>query len=281
MSVYRAIGLRSGPSLEGIDAAILETDGADEFAFGETLSLPFERAHKVFVRRAIKAASEGRDGAEDIKQATGAITRIHAHAVKALLEKAELRPADIDVIGLDGQTILHRPPAAPGDIGRTWQVGDGAALAAQTGIDVVTDFRQADMEAGGMGAPLAPVYYAALARGLGRPHTLGVLKLDSVANITYAPQYPEEGGLVAFDCGPGKDLFDEWLALKGAGSMDEDGAGVSQGAVHDDVLRLMMLAPFLRQPPPKSLGHFRFKLDPVKALSVEDGAATTSGVCRR
>ena len=280
MSVFRVIGLASGAALDGIKAALLETDGADRVSFGDSLFLPFERAHKVFIRRAMKAALEGRDSADDIDKARGAITRAYAQAATALLEQAGLAPSDVDFIGFDGPTILHRPPQNPGEIGRLWQIGDAAALAARTEIDVVADLRQGDIEGGGQGAPLSPIFYAALARGLGRSHRVAVLDIGAAANVTYAPPHEQEGGVIAFDCGPGHDLMNAWFAACGreVGGDDRDiftgGLLTDIGAVDEELVRMMALSPFLRQAAPKFLKPHDFKLDALKGLSLEDGAAT-------
>ncbi|MEE2692838.1 MAG: anhydro-N-acetylmuramic acid kinase [Pseudomonadota bacterium] len=274
MSVMTAIGLMSGTSLDGVDAAILRTDGGNVLEPGPALHVPYDRDLKVFIRRAIKAAIEGRDGAADIGKAAGEVTLAHAQAVEKLLASARLSRDAVDVIGFHGQTILHRPARGAEETGRTWQIGDGAALAAETRIDVVNDFRRADVAAGGEGAPFAPVYHAALARKLGRGAALGVLNLGGVANVTFVPPDGDENGLVAFDCGPGNGLIDEWMELKTGKAMDEDGALARQGKVRADILRAMLQNPYMNRKPPKSLDRYDFKLDPVLGLSAADGAAT-------
>ncbi len=284
MTILTAIGLMSGTSLDGVDAAIIRTDGERVIEPGPAAHLPYSRDLKVFIRRAIKAALEGRDVAADIGKAAAEVTSAHVEAVGALLDKAGLKRTAIDVIGFHGQTILHRPRRGADSVGRSWQIGDGRLLAAETRIDVVADFRSADIAEGGEGAPLAPVYHAALARGRcldhgGRDHGVGVINLGGVANITFVPAGSVLAGsgdldLVAFDCGPGNGLIDQWAELKTGAAMDKDGALALAGQVHADVLRLMLLNPYIRRRPPKSLDRYDFKLDPVLALSSADGAAT-------
>ncbi|HBS34264.1 MAG TPA: anhydro-N-acetylmuramic acid kinase [Parvularcula sp.] len=274
MTLLTALGLMSGTSLDGVDAAILRTDGAGAVEPGPALSFPYSRDQKVFIRRAIKAALEGRDGAADIGKASAEVTAAHVEAVGALLDKAGMRRTAIDVIGFHGQTILHRPRRGPESVGRSWQIGDARLLAEETRIDVVADFRAADVAEGGEGAPLAPVYHAALARALQRDHAVGVLNLGGVANITFAPPDATDLEILAFDCGPGNGLIDQWTELKTGAAMDVDGALAQSGQVHSDVLRLMLLNPFIRRRPPKSLDRYDFKIDPVLALSAADGAAT-------
>ena len=271
-----AIGMMSGTSLDGVDAALLTTDGEDVVEAGAAVHIPYDRDLKIWIRRAIKAALEGRDGAADIGKAAGEVTLAHVRAVEALLETAGLKRTDVDVIGFHGQTILHRPARQPEDQGRTWQIGDGAVLAQETRIDVVSDFRTADVAAGGEGAPFAPVYHRALAAAMeDKPvDAIGVINLGGVANITYIPPDARGVDLIAFDCGPGNGLVDEWMELKTGDAMDRDGAMAFAGRVHEDVLRMMLLAPYLRRKPPKSLDRYDFKLDQALDLTPEDGAAT-------
>jgi anhydro-N-acetylmuramic acid kinase len=272
--VVTAIGLMSGTSLDGIDAAVLKTDGDRIVEPGPTHFLPYSRDLKVFVRRAVKAALEGRDVAADIGKASGEVTLAHVEAVEQLLGASGLKRSEVDIIGFHGQTILHRPARSHEENGRSWQIGDGAVLARETGIDVISDFRAADVAAGGEGAPLAPVYHLALVRALGRADPVAVLNLGGVGNITYVPPGAGGGDLLAFDCGPGNGLIDEWMELKTGKPMDEDGAAARLGKVHTNILRAMLLNPYLRRSPPKSLDRYDFRTDSVLSLSTVDGAAT-------
>jgi len=274
MTILTAIGLMSGTSLDGVDIALLKTDGEDVIEHGPTHFVPYNRDLKVFIRRAIKAAIEGRDGAADIGKASGEITEAHVIAIEGFLEQAGVKRTAVDVIGFHGQTILHRPKRQEETAGRTWQIGDGKTIAEATKIDVVSDFRAADVAEGGEGAPFSPLYHAALIRALEPDGAVGVINLGGVANITYAPL---DGGvldLVAFDCGPGNGLVDQWMELRRGEAMDKDGAAARAGKVHSDILRMILLNPFIRRKPPKSLDRYDFKIDPVLGLSVEDGAAT-------
>ncbi len=274
MTVLTAIGLMSGTSLDGIDLAILKTDGEKVIEHGAAHFVPYSRDLKIFVRRAIKAALEGRDGAADIGKASGEVTQAHAIAVAELLEKAGLKRTAIDVIGFHGQTILHRPKRGAESVGRSWQIGDGATLAEETKIDVVSDFRTADVAAGGEGAPFSPIYHAAMVRRLKPEGPVAVVNLGGVANITYVPTDGGDLDLIAFDCGPGNGLVDQWVDLKTGEAMDRDGALARSGQVHSDILRMMLLNPFIRRKPPKSLDRYDFKVEPIIGLSAADGAAT-------
>ena len=266
LSQKLAIGLMSGTSLDGIDSALIETDGDAHvrpiafysMAYGDDersqlgtvarLAMSVERPH---FRPSISAAAE-------------MLTGRHAEAVAALLKQAGMGASDIDVIGFHGQTIAHRP-----DQGWTWQIGSGETLAALTGIAVVSDFRSADVAAGGQGAPLLPVYHAALAKSLPKP--LVILNLGGVANITYIP---DDGELIAFDTGPANGLIDSWMEAETGARFDEGGALAVQGEINEAVLMAMLDHPFFATPPPKSLDRHDFTIQPARALSAADGAAT-------
>jgi len=274
MTILTAIGLMSGTSLDGIDAAILRTDGEHHIEFGETFHQPYNREMKIWIRRAIKAALEGRDGAADIGKAAGEVTLAHTEIVEELLDRARMKRTAVDVIGFHGQAILHRPAKSRDELGRSWQIGDGPTLAEDTKIDVIGDFRKADILEGGEGAPFAPIYHAALVAQLKRNHAVGVINLGGVANVTYVPPGAKPLDLVAFDCGPGNGLIDEWMEMKTGEPMDRDGMVARRGQVHTDILRMMLLGPYMRRKPPKSLDRYDFKLDQVIGLSAADGAAT-------
>lgn len=270
----RALGLMSGASLDGVDAALIETDGVAVASHGPAATFPLTRAQRTFALRAIKAALEARDAAPEIGDAARAITRAHIDAVAELRRLEGDSAPPIDVIGFHGQTILHRAPRDRLSIGRSWQVGDAQTLADAAGAPVVADFRSADIAERGQGAPLAPVYHAALARSLGETGPIAVVNIGGVANITFVAASRRDEDLIAFDCGPGNGLIDQWMSLKTGAAMDVDGAAALGGTVHEPTLRMMALAPFVRRPPPKSLDRYDFKLAPVEGLSVEDGAAT-------
>ncbi|HEX7967003.1 MAG TPA: anhydro-N-acetylmuramic acid kinase, partial [Stellaceae bacterium] len=164
----RVIGLMSGTSLDGIDAAFIETDGEERVIPGAWLTIPYDAA----MRARLRSVLGGKGPVVDVERA---LTEAHAQAVRALIARHDI--AAVDLLGFHGHTILHQPHQ-----GRTWQIGDGALLASLTGIDVVCDFRSADVAAGGEGAPLASLYHAALASDLDKP--LAVLNIGGVANVT-------------------------------------------------------------------------------------------------
>ncbi len=259
--MLRTIGLMSGTSLDGVDAAWLETDGERVAAFGPTLTLPYDDRLRTDLRRILDHAPTLEADDRRLKSAEARLTEYHVRAAKALDREA-------DVIGFHGQTILHQP-----DRRRTWQIGDAAELAWRTGIPVVHDFRSADVAAGGQGAPLAPIYHAALARD--EPKPLAVLNIGGVANVTWIG--PDDA-LVAFDTGPGNALLDDWILQRTGGAFDRDGALARAGRADPGVLQQLLADPYFGRPPPKSLDRLDFaasvQASGVAALAPADGAAT-------
>src|SRR6185436_12575979 len=207
-----AIGLMSGTSCDGVDAALIHTDGTSIDDFGPTFTLPYDGAF----RARLQSCFGGKGPVATVERE---LTDRHADAVRQLLAEAKRKPADIAIVGFHGQTIHHAPAQR-----QTVQIGDGALLAKLTGIDVVNDFRSADVSAGGQGAPLAPVYHLARSRPLTKP--VAVLNLGGVGNVTWIG---EDGTLIAFDTGPANALSDDW-ALRHTGTpLDVDGALAKSG----------------------------------------------------
>lgn len=270
--MYRIIGLMSGTSLDGVDAALIETDGETEIRAIAGIELPYAPRERTALQAAVDAALAWRfDGEEPeaFEAAERVLTDAHAHAVQRLLAKADLHSDDIDLIGFHGQTVLHRAPAN-GTPGATRQLGDGEALAKRLGIDVVYDFRSADVEAGGQGAPLAPLYHQALAQRDGLEMPLAVVNLGGVANVTWLGG----GDPVAFDTGPASGLLDAWCQRVAGIPFDEDGKLAGRGTVDARALKDLMGHSFFELAPPKSLDRWDFTLDAVADLTPEDGAAT-------
>ena len=253
-----AIGLMSGTSMDGIDAALIRSDGGGAVTMAAFLSLPYDAE----MRRSLRSVLGGKGPVDAV---THALTLRHVEAVRRLLEDAGLPAAAVRVIGFHGHTILHRPQEA-----RTWQIGDGALLAHETGIDVVADLRANDVALGGEGAPLVPLYQAALAAGLERP--LAVVNIGGVANVTWIGA--EEDAVLAFDTGPGNALINDWVERHGGEPLDRDGVLAGAGKVDQDALARLLDNPYFGRRPPKSLDRDDFTADAVEGLSLEDGAAT-------
>ncbi|WP_426260647.1 anhydro-N-acetylmuramic acid kinase [Sphingomonas sp. DC1100-1] len=261
-----AIGLMSGTSLDGIDAALIDTDGEGEVRPMAFRGEPYSDAarEQLAAATALALTFDRPRASPDIVAAGELIDRTHAFAVHKLLRDAGVAAADVAVIGYHGQTVAHRP-----DRGWTWQIGDGAVLARATGIAVVSDLRSADVAAGGQGAPLLPIYHAALTAGLERP--VAVLNLGGVGNVTFVGA---DGALVAFDTGPANGLIDSWVEAETGARYDADGALAASGHVDEAVLTAMLDHPYFAAPSPKSLDRNDFTIQPARGLSAADGAAT-------
>jgi anhydro-N-acetylmuramic acid kinase len=266
--IQKVIGLMSGTSLDGVDAALLDTDGEELVEPGPGLTQPYDSRTRGLLRDALDAARKVTQGGPvppSISEAERILTAAHADAVRALLKTAELRPADVSLIGFHGQTILHRPEAR-----WTWQIGDGALLAQLTGIDVINDFRSADVAAGGEGAPLMPLYHAALARKSGLAQPVVVVNIGGVSNVTYI----NGDQVLAFDTGPGNAPIDDWMQKHTGKPVDEGGAFARSGTVNRVAVSQMLEHDFFARLPPKSLDRMDFGLDAVEGLSPAEGAAT-------
>lgn len=275
MTAKICIGLMSGTSLDGVDAALLETDGERVQRFGPGGETPFSRAEHAVLQRAVKAALDWRFEGERpavFAEAETVLTDTHARAVEAVCAKAGLSTDQVDLVGFHGQTVIHFPPG-DGAPGRTLQLGDGQALAARLGCPVVYDFRSADMAAGGQGAPLAPAWHRALVEASGLERPIGILNIGGVANLTLVGA---DGSLTAFDTGPGNGLIDAWVGEKTGGRMDADGALAARGKVLDAGLEELLAHPHFEKLGPKSLDRWDFSLDAARNLSIENGAATLS-----
>ena len=267
MTKMLAVGLMSGTSLDGIDAALIETDGA-----GHIRPLAFRSdPYSVQAREQLREAStlalsfEKPRPSPSILAAEEMLTRRHVLAVRQLLAFAGVEAAAVDVIGFHGQTIAHRP-----DRGWTWQIGDGAAMATALGIRVVNELRSADVAAGGQGAPLLPVYHRALTAGMEAP--VAVLNLGGVGNITWLGAGGDE--VIAFDTGPANGLIDDWMLGETGSPCDAGGAFAARGTVDRTVLETMLDDPWFGLAPPKSLDRADFSVEPVRGLAAADGAAT-------
>lgn len=261
-----AIGLMSGTSLDGIDAALLRTDGVEVAECGAWLTEPFDEALRAHIREAVF-------GRGDMLAAEQELTLLHADAVKKLLRKAEMRPRDVHVIGFHGQTVAHRPTEH-----LTWQIGNGALLAEKCGIDVVCDFRRRDMAAGGVGAPLVPLFHTAMARELDLP--VVVLNIGGIANVTWVGRSERASDdllshdILAFDTGPGNVLLNEWAYKTVGRDCDLNGHMALAGKADEFIVKQMLKDQFFTLHPPKALDRNYFSFAPVLGMSKENGAAT-------
>src|ERR1700716_2621582 len=267
--ILTAIGLMSGTSLEGVDVALIETDGRRVQALGPSGYRPYTETERGLLRQALAEAVNlpQRDGRPGIlREAEHAVTIAHAEAVAAFTAQNRLSCEDIDIVGFHGQTVLHRPAQK-----MTVQIGDALALARAIHIPVMHDFRAADVAAGGQGGPVVPVYHRALAQSLEREGPLVVVNIGGVSNITYI------GGndtLIACDTGPGNALLDDFMYRTMNQAFDADGKFAALGKVDEAWIARALELPFFASPPPKSLDRNDFAALKLGDIAPADGAAT-------
>lgn len=261
----KSLGLMSGTSLDGVDIALLDTDGHRVQSVGPAATYAYDKS----MQDALRALINRQDDA-DILYTERQLTLKHVEAVQTFLAAHALSAQDIDVIGFHGQTIEHRP-----DEGLTWQIGDGAFLAEHTGIDVVYDFRRRDVAAGGQGAPLVPVYHQAIVEDLALP--VAIVNIGGVSNVTWigSCDSDDNDNIVAFDTGPGNALLNDWVYCNAMGAcFDRDGKLAASGVINEAIVSQYLDDPYFHKIPPKSLDRNHFSLSSLDGMTTEDGAAT-------
>lgn len=275
--IMRAIGLMSGTSMDGVDLALLETDGDALVRRIATSLTPFEARFRKRLEAGLEDAKQIGERSErpgDLAGLEQDLTDCHADAVEAFLAREGLAASDIDVVGFHGHTVLHRPRQA-----LTVQLGDGARLAEKLGIDVVYDLRANDMVHGGQGAPLAPAYHRALAAGLPKQWAdklpVALVNIGGISNITYIGR---DGTLLAFDSGPGNALIDQWVARHAGIPFDSGGAIASEGRVISTLAERYLSSPFFTAKERISLDRLDFEPPEDDAAGLEDGARTLAFV---
>jgi anhydro-N-acetylmuramic acid kinase len=273
--ILTAIGLMSGTSMDGIDIALLRTDGEQVVERGPAHGVAYDGAFRARLKAALTISVPIRARTErpgTLSRIERDLTLLHAVAVNDFLHAQGLGPGDIDVIGFHGQTVLHRP-----DAGLTVQIGDGPLLAAETGIDVISDMRANDMAMGGQGAPLIPVYHQALAANLPRDLAGPVVfvNIGGISNLTFVG---EDGTLVAFDSGPGNMLIDQWVEAHGSGTFDAGGAIAASGRVDPSLAARYLDSGFFTGNQRRSLDRGDFKPPAKGEVSLADGARTLAHV---
>ncbi len=258
--------------MDGIDVALVRTDGLKAVEYGPTMALDYP----VQLRKKIEVGLEDAKQIEERGQRPGSlakleqeITEAHINALKVFLKENSLTTNEIDLIGFHGQTVLHRPEQA-----LTVQLGDGARLAKTSGIDVVYDMRANDMRAGGQGAPLVPVFHQAITENLDCETPVCFVNIGGIANITYV----NGNELIAFDCGPGNALIDQWVQTVGGIPYDQGGNIASEGSIHQGIVDGYMKAAFFNKKGPKSLDRNDFPPLAAGAAELSDGARTLARI---
>src|SRR5437868_5598549 len=248
-----ALGLMSGASLDGVDVALIETDGKRVSSFGPSGYRAYTEYERGLLRQALAEAvnlsqRDARPGV--LREAERAVTIAHAEAVAAFTAQHHITRESIDIVGFHGQTVLHRPAQK-----MTVQIGDAAALARAIHVPVMHDFRAADVAAGGQGAPFVPVYHRALAQSLGRDGPLIVVNIGGVSNITYIDG---SDTLIACDTGPGNALLDDFMFRTTGQPFDCEGRMAARGMIDDAWVVKAPDHPLFSLPPPKSLDRNAF-----------------------
>lgn len=261
-----ALGLMSGTSLDGIDAALLETDGDKILYTGPFHTVAYSDAFRVRLKNAVETAARNNEPTADPSLISD-LTSLHCDCIRELLSSVQpdSKWASPSVVGFHGHTTLHRP-----DRGVTQQIGNPAQIAEAFSIPVVSNFRAHDVEHGGQGAPLAPIYHAAMLASDSKP--VCVVNIGGIGNITWIG--PEKNELVAFDTGPGNGLMDAWIEQTTGARFDQDGNLSATGTVNPAVLDELLSLPYYTLDYPKSLDRSDLSLKPIQALAQSDGAAT-------
>ena len=268
-----AIGLMSGTSMDGIDAAVLVSDGENEIKIIGHLSSQYDTNFRKRLKEILDDVTEVKSR-DELPVAALTIEREltlrHADIVKKLLKKYGMLPADVNLVGFHGQTILHKPES-----GLTIQLGDGKLLAQNCGIDVIFDLRSNDMKHGGQGAPLVPVYHRALIKKMkGKiDFPVAFVNIGGISNLTFIGKNDE---LYAFDCGPGNVLIDQWMSLRRDKPYDRNGEAGLHGTIIEPIVEAYRHHPFFNEKKSGSLDWRSFEPLSDKTISVEDGAATLS-----
>lgn len=279
MNFRTSLGLMSGTSMDGIDAAVVTTDGEDLKASGPTYYRPYGESERALLKKALETAQGLKKRTErpgDLAAAERIVTDAHIEAIESLLALARSQNMVVDLVGFHGQTVLHRPSAR-----LTVQIGNAQKIAERFSLPVVADMRAADVAAGGQGAPLVPIMHATLVRKAALPLPVAVVNIGGVANITLVG---EDDSLLAFDAGPGNALLNDWVQARAGLAMDENGELAAAGKIHEDILTYLLGDPYFKLSPPKSLDRDYFRsraLAEIARLNIEDGAATLTAFTAR
>jgi len=255
--------------MDGIDVASLKSDGRSRLERGPTGYFPYSKDIRSELASAMADCQRRKVSeikAHDFEQLSHRLTMLHGEAVGVFLKENDLLAGDIDVIGFHGQTLVHRP-----EEGFTLQIGSGALLSEVLKTSVVSDFRSADVAAGGEGAPLVPIFHDALISHMQRHKPVALLNLGGVGNLTFIGR---NGDLLAFDTGPGGALIDDWVKKHTMQTHDEGGKIAAKGYVDEHHLGALLKHDYFLRKAPKSLDRNDFNSFTLNDLSLEDGAAT-------
>ena len=268
-----AIGLMSGTSCDGIDVSIIKSDGEDVLNLIGDFFLPYSEKIRFSIRIVkdkIDKVSDLQTNKNEIDALENEITLLHSKAINLLLKKLKIDRSEIDLIGFHGHTILHSFNHK-----KTKQLGDGEALSKLMGLNVIYNFRENDLNNGGQGAPLAPIFHKLLKKKFQLKGPVVFINIGGISNLTYLDDNNE---MISFDSGPGNFLIDKLLQLKSNGKIqfDKKGEIAFRGKVDKNILDAYLCDPYYDSPPPKSLDVNNFNLSSIRGLSVENSITTLS-----
>ena len=272
-NLITSIGLMSGTSCDGIDASIIKSDGKYKFHFIGNQFLPYDDKLKlkiISLKEKINLNADLEKNKLEINALEKEITFLHAKIVNLIIEKNNLEKSQIELIGFHGHTIFHSFKEK-----KTKQIGDARLLSQLTNLSVVNNFRESDINNGGQGAPLAPIFHKLLQRKLKLKTPLMFVNIGGISNVTYLGKNEE---IISLDTGPGNFLIDKILQLKSKNKtqFDKDGAVAFCGIIDKNILDSYLSDPYYELPPPKSLDVNDFNLSSVRSLDLENAVATLS-----
>ena len=283
----KIVGLMSGTSGDGVDAALVEVSGRGQTLKAKALAAQTFAYPRSLQQRIVSASTSGT--VADVCHLNALLGEWFANAALQVIRQAKLRPADIAAIGSHGQTVHHLPNGiqAPGvgAVRSTLQIGEPAVIAERTGITTIANFRPRDIAAGGQGAPLTPAAHALLLKHARRARL--IVNLGGISNVTYVPRGGRWDDVLAFDTGPANMVLDSLVnrTTNGRLGMDRDGKWALKGRVDDRLLAKLLAHPFLSRRPPKSTGREEFgpslvdellAVQKQQTLPIEDLLATCS-----
>ena len=268
---YLALGLMSGTSADGIDLAILITDGRSKIKLGPSGYYPFSKSFRKKIKNIFKEKVNIKNlkKKKRIVEIENEFTHLNFLAINKFLKKNKIKKDKIDVIGFHGQTISHNPSK-----GYSWQIGNSKKLANLLNINVVSNFRNNDIINGGQGAPLTPIFHYYLTKKIKKK--VCFINLGGISNITYFDHKSKTNlnNILAFDAGPCCSLIDDWVTQNSNKKFDNFGLLARKGNVKEKIVKDFLKKPFFTKLPPKSLDRSSFSIKKLRKLKIKDGAAT-------
>ena len=273
--IYTALGLMSGTSADGIYIAILITDGKTKIKLGPTGYYPFSKSFSIKIKSIFKKKLNIQKSRKQkrIVQIENEFTNLNLIAINKFLKKNKIKKKKIDIIGFHGQTISHNPLK-----GYSWQIGNSQKLANLLNIKVVSNFRENDIQNGGQGAPLTPIFHYYLTKKIKKK--ICFINLGGISNVTYFNHQSKTSlnNMMAFDAGPCCSLIDDWVSRNSNKKFDHFGLLARKGNVKKEIIRNFLKKSYFSKLPPKSLDRSFFSLSLLRKLNIEDGATTLNNL---